>query len=131
LLADRDTTLVFEQPELHLHPMVQTRLGDFFLSIVLAGKQCLIETHSEYLVSRLRHRAAAEGKTNRVTDNMKIYFVEKKNGASDFRDVNVNEYGAILDWPEGFFDQSAREAEDILRAAMKKRRAERSGEAQK
>jgi predicted ATPase len=131
LLADRDTTLIFEQPELHLHPMVQTRLGDFFLSIVLTGKQCLIETHSEYLVNRLRYRAAAEDKNNRVTENLKLYFVEKKDGASTFRDVKVNEYGAILDWPEGFFDQSSRETEEILHAAMKKRRSERSGGAPK
>lgn len=125
LLADRDTTLIFEQPELHLHPMVQTRLGDFFLSIVLTGKQCLIETHSEYLVNRLRHRAAAEDKNNRVTENLKIYFVEKKDGASNFRDVKVNEYGAILDWPDGFFDQSQFESEAILRAAAAKKKMQR------
>ena len=96
------------------------------LSIVLMGKQCLIETHSEYLINRLRYRAAAEQKTNRVTENLKIYFVEKKDGTSNFREVKVNEYGAIMEWPEGFFDQSTQEAEDILRAAMRKRRAERS-----
>ena len=127
LLADLDTTLIFEQPELHLHPRVQTRLGDFFLSIVLTGKQCLIETHSEYLINRLRYRAAVEDKSNRVIDNLKVYFVEKTGGSSNFREVKVNEYGAILEWPEGFFDQSPQEAEDILRAAMKKRRAERQG----
>jgi predicted ATPase len=126
LLGDGDTILIFEQPELHLHPKVQTRLGDFFLSIVLAGKQCLIETHSEYLINRLRYRAASENKANRVTDKLKVYFVEKTDGSSSFREVKVNEYGAILDWPEGFFDQSTQEAEDILRAAMKKRRAERN-----
>jgi predicted ATPase len=125
LLAEKDTTLIFEQPELHLHPMVQTRLGDFFLSIVLTGKQCLIETHSEYLVNRLRNRAAAEENTNRVTENLKMYFVEKKDGSSNFREVKVNEYGAILDWPDGFFDQSQFEAESILRAAAAKRKLKR------
>jgi len=125
LLAEPDTTLIFEQPELHLHPKVQTRLADFFLSIVLNGKQCLIETHSEYLINRLRYRAAEEEKSSRVTDNLKIYFVEKTGDTSDFCEVKVNEYGAILEWPEGFFDQSPREAEDILRAAMKKRRSEK------
>ncbi len=44
LLADRDSTLVFEQPELHLHPKVQTLLGDFFLSMALINKQCIVET---------------------------------------------------------------------------------------
>ncbi len=129
LLADRDTTLIFEQPELHLHPKVQTRLADFFLSIVLMGKQCLIETHSEYLINRIRYRAAAEDENNRVTEKLKVYFVEKTDGSSIFREVKVNEYGAIIDWPEGFFDQSPREAEDILRAAMgkKQRRKIREG----
>jgi predicted ATPase len=123
LLAGRDTTLIFEQPELHLHPKVQTRLGDFFLSIVLMGKQCLIETHSEYLINRLRYRAASEGDGNRVTNNLTVYFTEKKDGASSFREVKVNEYGAVLEWPEGFFDQSQREAEEILKAAMTKKQS--------
>jgi predicted ATPase len=78
----------------------------------------------------VRYRAAEESKDNRVTKNLKVYFVEKTDNSSSFREVKVNEYGAILDWPEGFFDQSPREAEDILKAAMKKRRAERKGGAQ-
>jgi predicted ATPase len=127
LLAAPDTMLVFEQPELHLHPKVQTRLADFFLSLALMGRQCLIETHSEYLINRLRYRAAAEGDGNRVTENLKIYFVENKIEGSEFREVKVNEFGAILDWPEGFFDQSQREAEEILRAAMNKKRARKNG----
>ena len=125
LLADGDTTLIFEQPELHLHPKVQTRLADFFLSIVLTGKQCLIESHSEYLINRCRYRAAAEGDNNRVTNNLKLYFVEKTGGESHFREVKVNDYGAILDWPEGFFDQSQFESEAILRAAAAKKRLRR------
>jgi predicted ATPase len=125
LLADRDTTLVFEQPELHLHPKVQTRLADFFLSMALLGKQCLIETHSEYLINRLRYRAASQGDDNRITSNLKMYFVEKRDGCSSFREVRVNEYGAILDWPEGFFDQSQLESESILRAAVTKRKHKR------
>ncbi len=125
LLAKKETTLIIEQPELHLHPLVQTRLADFFLSIVLMGKQCLIETHSEYLINRLRYRAATEGESNRVTSQLKVYFVEKDNGESTFREVKINEYGAILDWPEGFFDQGQREAEAILRAATVKRKSKR------
>jgi predicted ATPase len=125
LIADRDATLIFEQPELHLHPKVQTRLADFFLSIVLTGKQCLIETHSEYLINRLRYRAAADDQGNRVTKNLRVYFVEKADGSSEFREVKVNEYGAILDWPEGFFDQSQFESEAILRAAAAKKQVQR------
>lgn len=125
LLADADSTLVFEQPELHLHPKVQTLLGDFFLSMALCNKQCIVETHSEYLIDRLRFRiAAAEG--NALTDQAKIYFVEKPGAASTFREIKVNEYGAITDWPEGFFDQSQQQAEEILKAAALKRKVTRN-----
>jgi len=121
LLAEADSTLVFEQPELHLHPKVQTLLGDFFLSMALCSKQCIVETHSEYLIDRLRFRiASAEGEF--LTDNAKIYFVEKPGLNSTFREVKINEYGAIVDWPDGFFDQGQRQAEEILRAAALKRK---------
>ena len=120
LIADRDNVLLFEQPELHLHPKVQTLLGDFFLSMALMDKQCLIETHSEYLINRLRFRAAAANSDD-IAQKMNIYFVEKKNKRSEFRPVVVNEFGAIPDWPEGFFDQSQDEAEQIIREATRKR----------
>jgi predicted ATPase len=119
LLANRDTTIVLEQPELHLNPKVQTRLADFFLSMALLHKQCLIETHSEYLINRLRLRAA-EASGRSVSDLMKLYFVEKAGSFTTYRDVVINEFGTILRWPKGFFDQSQREIEDILLAADRK-----------
>jgi predicted ATPase len=125
LLANRETTFVLEQPELHLNPKVQTRLGDFFLSMSLLGKQCLIETHSEYLINRLRFRAAA-APSDSLSKLMALYFVEKRHGATAYRNVKINEFGAIVDWPAGFFDQSQREVEDILLAATRKAKAELS-----
>ena len=125
LLADTDSTLVFEQPELHLHPKVQTLLGDFFLSMALCNKQCIVETHSEYFIDCLRFRIAAASPENELNSQAKIYFVEKPSQESSFREVVINEYGAILNWPEGFFDQSQEQAEHILRAATMKRKAKR------
>ena len=126
LLADSDSTLVFEQPELHLHPKVQSLLGDFFLSIALSNKQCIVETHSEYIIDRLRFRIAAASPEKKLNNLAKIYFVEKPLQNSSFREVFINEYGAISEWPEGFFDQSQQQAEEILRAAAKKRNASRN-----
>ena len=125
LLAESDSTLVFEQPELHLHPKVQTLLSDFFLSIALCNKQCIVETHSEYFIDRIRFRIAAASSEKEINGLTKIYFVEKLSQGSSFREVAINEYGAITDWPKGFFDQSHRQAEEILLAAAAKRKAER------
>ena len=119
LLAAPDTTIILEQPELHLNPKVQTRLADFFLSMAMLRKQCLIETHSEYLINRLRLRSAlAEGTS--VSELLKLYFVEKTGGLTTYRDVRINEYGTIRDWPKGFFDQNQREIEAIILAASEK-----------
>ncbi len=126
LLADENSTLILEQPELHLHPKVQTLLGDFFLSMALCNKQCIVETHSEYLIDRLRFRIAAAPETKELNKYAKIYFVEKYEKGSSFREVVVNEYGAILDWPKGFFDQSQHQAEAILTAALAKKRAKKN-----
>jgi predicted ATPase len=91
--------------------------------MALLNKQCLIETHSEYLINRLRFRAA-EAPTDSLSKLIKLYFVEKYNNVTHYRDVVINQYGAIVDWPTGFFDQSQREVEDILLAATRKAKSE-------
>ncbi|MDR0572085.1 MAG: DUF3696 domain-containing protein, partial [Rickettsiales bacterium] len=122
LLAEPDSTLILEQPELHLHPKVQSKLADFFLSISLCDKQCIVETHSAYLIDSLRYRIAANSSDIDLNNAIKIYFAEKIQGNTSFREVEINEYGAIKDWPEGFFDESGEQAEKILRAAINKRK---------
>jgi hypothetical protein len=122
LLAGPGAVIVLEQPELHLHPRVQTRLADFLLSLAMSGRQCIVETHSEYLINRLRLRAV-EDSSDEIAKRFALYFAEKVAGRSRYRKIPVNEYGAIADWPEGFFDQTTQEAESILRAAVEKRKA--------
>jgi predicted ATPase len=125
LLAESPSLLIFEQPELHLHPKVQARLADFFLSAALLGKQCLLETHSEYLVERFRRRIA-EAPDDSLIDTLKVYFTERKEGKTTCRPVNISRFGAITDYPDEFFDQSQLETEGILQAARAKRVAERN-----
>jgi len=127
LLSTRDDILVFEQPELHLHPKVQSRLCDFFIAISGFDRQCLVETHSEYLINRLRLRIV-QGKQVGLGENTPIYFIEKKEAKSYFRKVVINTYGAISDWPDDFFDQTDREVEAILLEASKKKRADKKNQ---
>ncbi|NTW87894.1 MAG: AAA family ATPase [Desulfobulbaceae bacterium] len=127
LLAEQGTTMIIEQPELHLHPKVQSRLGDFFLSMMMLKKQCIIESHSEHIINRLRLRMVqgleAEGKENFWSANTKIYFTEKNRGISRYREVSVDSFNCGSEWPEGFFDESGLSAEKITMAAIKKRRS--------
>jgi predicted ATPase len=120
LIAPPGSLLIFEQPELHLHPRVQSILADFFIGLARTGRQCLVETHSEHLVNRIRFRIA-EADTSELLSLTRVYFVEREQGQSRFRSVTINEYGALEDWPAGFFDETHLEAERILRSAIRKR----------
>jgi predicted ATPase len=119
LLSQFDDTIVIEHPELHLHPRVQSRLADFFLFLALTGRQVLVETHSEYIINRLRHRMVAPG-GDEIRDSISLLFSGTKAGVTEFEQVTVTEYGAIERWPPGFFDEGALEAEQILRAALER-----------
>ncbi|MEP6420225.1 MAG: DUF3696 domain-containing protein, partial [Marinobacter sp.] len=81
---------------------------------------------SEYLIDRLRFRIASSPSEQRLNEQAKIYFVEKPSQESSFREVVINEFGAISDWPQGFFDQSQQQAEAILTAALAKKRAKKN-----
>jgi predicted ATPase len=63
LLTRPGGVYMVQQPELHLHPDAQAGLADFFLYLSLYGIRVVVETHSEYLLIRLRRRLA-EGKLN-------------------------------------------------------------------
>lgn len=95
------------------------------MAIAKSGRQCILETHSEYLIERFRLRIA-ESEDDRLEDILSIYFAEREFGQTKFRPVEVSRFGAILDWPADFFDQSQLETSRILEAAARKRQRERS-----
>ena len=121
LLAPAGSTLIFEQPELHLHPKAQAELADFFLGMTQVDKQCVVETHSEQMITRLRRRIV-EARRDQVRPRLRIYFAERHGAVTRFRDVQPDEYGTIVDWPEGFFDQGDLEASKMLREQIRKSR---------
>lgn len=125
LQAPVGALLLIEQPELHLNPRVQQRLADFLLAIARSGRHLIVETHSEYLISRLRLHIAQD-QEDEVQNLIGIYFAERTEGATTYNLVATNEYGGVDNWPDNFFDQATDEAHAILSAAVKKRRAKAS-----
>jgi len=120
LLAPEDTLLLVEQPELHLHPSVQARLGDFFIGLSQCNKQCLIETHSENLVSQIRYHIVQAGGLEK--SNCLVYFVDQDDqGAARFNPIEISAQGNILNWPDGFFDETMLQEDRITAAGLKKR----------
>jgi predicted ATPase len=53
------STVVLEQPEIHLHPSVQSGLADVFIEVIKTRSiQIILESHSEHLLRRLQRRIA-------------------------------------------------------------------------
>jgi len=121
LVAPTNAILILEQPELHLHPRTQALLADFLLSLGVGSQQCIVETHSEHLINRFRLRIA-QAPQETLVNALKIYFVEMEGRISTFRQIEINEFGAIPDWPSRFFDQSQLVAQEIILSASQKRR---------
>lgn len=120
LLSPKDSLLIMEQPELHLHSQVQARLGDFFVGIAKCHKQCIIETHSENIVSQLRYHIVEAGGQDK--SNCIIYFVDQdEKGAAKFEPIEISPNGNILNWPDGFFDETMHQEDRITAASIRKR----------
>ncbi|MXV77193.1 DUF3696 domain-containing protein, partial [Candidatus Poribacteria bacterium] len=116
--VEEGSTLILEQPGVHLHPMVQSELADFFIEVVNERNlQILVESHSEHLLTRLQRRIAEEKISS---DQTALYFCENKNGSSELIPLDLDEFGNIKNWPKNFFGN---EMGDLF--AMTKAQSER------
>ena len=122
LLQREYKLMVFEQPEAHLHPKMQTKLMDFFIAISIYLNRIIIETHSEHFINALRFRLAEMKSPNdqKLADNVQIYFSERDKDGSFFRSLTIDKYSDISEWPEDFFDESQLLSIRTLRAINKK-----------
>lgn len=113
--------ILLEQPELHLHPALQQKLADFFLEVTRSGRQMIVETHSEYLITRLRLRTVQDPETS---EQYQIVFAEndEANGTT-YRPVNVDENGSLETWPEGFFDEASSDMEQLVQHLINKNKS--------
>lgn len=120
LASPVNAILILEQPELHLHPFVQSRLGDFFTSLAATGKQIIAETHSEHLIHRMRYLVAKQ--YLKPQDDISIYYTQRNESidSSEIINVKIDKYGSIDKWPEGFCDETEKQLSAILKASFER-----------
>jgi hypothetical protein len=119
--APKGATLIFEQPEIHLHPSVQAGLADIFIEVIKTRNiQIIIESHSEHLLTRLQRRIAEE-KDGFTNDDAALYFCKMNNqGDSELVTLDIDDYGNICNYPDGFFGDSMGDAVAMTEAAIKR-----------
>ena len=98
--ATRRSKFLIQQPEVHIHPKAQAALGTFFVdSFVKEGKEFLLETHSDYIVDRIRH-AVAIG--NIKPSDVSILFFERKRLENTVTLIEVDDSGIPIDPPDSY-----------------------------
>lgn len=104
LLVSKNQVLLFEQPEIHLHPRLQAELGSLFAKSISGpyNNQIIMETHSEYVIYRLQ-KLIRLGQLN--PEDVSVVYVTKDECGSHCLQLRLDEDGDFLDpWPGGFFD---------------------------
>ena len=110
--------VLMEQPEIHLHPSVQSGMADVMLAVAKRRQvQIIVESHSEHLLRRFQRRVA-EGSIS--SSDLKLYFVNTKCGAAELNDLKLNEWGGIENWPDKFFGDEMGEIAAISIASLKR-----------
>ena len=110
--ANSKTVLLLQQPEVHLHPKAQAALGSMIKDWVSKSKKTVVvETHSDYLVDRLR----LEVKRGHLGESdLKIFFLEKKGNQTKLFPLKVDSEGNVLDAPSSYRDFFLREQLALL-----------------
>lgn len=112
-----DSTLLYEQPEIHLHPAAQAELGSVFAEACSPRKRIIIETHSENLILRIQTELA---KGNLKPKDVRVYYIQPKKGGHRVINLPLNEKGEFLKkWPKGFFEEGYKESLKLIRAQAK------------
>ena len=135
LIAKEKGLLIVENPEAHLHPAGQSRMGVFLAWLAGKGVQVLVERHSDHTINGIR-RAIAEFKylynssalvhwfgglekrdKPEYKGRLEKFFEENESPEKAYvtpdewgdtegvRTLKIGEMGSMSDWPKGFFDQ--------------------------
>jgi len=122
--ANEGDTVLLEQPEIHLHPAVQSGLADILIESALARKvQVIVESHSEHLLSRLQRRLAEHKLTRGLEltpEAVAVYFIDYQQAQSTIRELEIDILGNIHNWPKDFFGDRGSEILASLEARAKR-----------
>jgi predicted ATPase len=108
-------TLLVENPESHLHPSGQAKIGRMLAIAAEAGVQVFVETHSDHVLNGIR---LGVKNADVRPDEVAIFSFDRPAGDT-FHDVHVvspkvDRHGKIDKWPVGFFDETEKLLFELL-----------------
>ena len=110
--ASRQKTFLLQQPEVHLHPRGQAELASLFASIAQKrGCRFLIETHSDYIIDRVRI-LVRQGILKE--SDVSIIFFEPQHNSVGIHNISLDKYGNLQNAPSSYRDFFLRETDRLL-----------------
>ncbi|MBW4863557.1 MAG: AAA family ATPase [Paeniclostridium sp.] len=103
LSMKKESTLIIENPEIHLHPKAQSKLTELFVFIANNERQLILETHSDHIFNGLRV-AIVQNKIEKNNMNMSFFRLDDR-GCSENHLIDVGKRGRINNYIEDLFDQ--------------------------
>lgn len=104
LTAPVGSMILIENPESHLHPSAQIRLGELLSRAAKAGVQIVVETHSDHLMNGIRI-ACHQGLIDNNDIEMDLIGVEQDGVTHSRQNISLDKEGYVENWVPGFFDE--------------------------
>ena len=104
LASDVGSLIMIENPEAHLHPRGQVRIGELIALAASCGTQVIVESHSDHILNGIR---LAVYNQKIAPDKIKLHYFERKKikqGKVSIVTPRIDKNGRIDRWPDGFFD---------------------------
>ena len=103
LRPDAPVMLLLQQPEVHLHPQAQAALATLFCQVSAGGRQLVVETHSDYVIDRVR-MDVRDGTTGLKPEDVSILYFEPGDPAVKIHSIRIDGAGNVLDAPMSYGD---------------------------
>ncbi len=103
LKAREGSILIIENPEAHLHPRGQRKIGELIAKVASGGVQVILETHSDHILNGIRLSV----KKGILNDNeVELHFFDRnENDVTFIESPKIKKDGRLTYWPKGFFDE--------------------------
>lgn len=120
LIAEEGSILIVENPEAHLHPYGQSKIGYFLAMVAASGVQVIVETHSEHVINGMRIASVNEIISN---EQIQINFFSRKEPDTQphIETIEINKMGDLTKFPYGFFDQAIHDTTTIIKTRKNKK----------